>query len=107
MAKTQLNLQDMFLNQVRKDNTPVTIYLANSVQLRGVVRGFDAFTVLLESPGRPTQLVYKHSVTSIVPMRPVTGLGAEIGRELQQQAAEQAKPAEAAEAAEPVAPEAS
>jgi host factor-I protein len=91
MAKTQLNLQDMFLNQVRKDNTQVTIYLANSVQLRGMVRGFDAFTVLLESPGRPTQLVYKHSITSIVPMRPVTGLGAEIGRELHQQAAEAAK----------------
>lgn len=97
MAKAQLNLQDMFLNQVRKDNTSVTIYLANSVQLRGVVRGFDSFTVLLESPGRPTQLVYKHSITSIVPMRPVAGLGAEIGRELQH-AAEQAKATPSSEA---------
>ncbi|MCX6368812.1 MAG: RNA chaperone Hfq [Armatimonadetes bacterium] len=70
MNKTQA-LQDLFLNQVRKDNIAVTIYLTNSVQLRGHVRGFDAFTVLLESPGRPTQLVYKSAVTSIVPMRPV------------------------------------
>jgi host factor-I protein len=70
MNKTQA-LQDLFLNQVRKENIAVTIYLMNSVQLRGHVRGFDAFTILLESPGRPTQLVYKSSVTSIVPMRPV------------------------------------
>lgn len=70
MNKTQA-LQDLFLNQVRKENIAVTIYLMNSVQLRGHVRGFDAFTILLESPGRPTQLVYKSAVTSIVPMRPV------------------------------------
>lgn len=70
MNKTQA-LQDIFLNQVRKENIAVTIYLTNSVQLRGHVRGFDAFTILLESPGRPTQLVYKSAVTSIVPMRPV------------------------------------
>lgn len=70
MNKTQ-NLQDTFLNQVRKENIAVTIYLINSVQLRGHVRGFDTFTILLESPGRPTQLVYKSAVTSIVPMRPV------------------------------------
>lgn len=70
MNKTQA-LQDLFLNQIRKENIAVTIYLMNSVQLRGHVRGFDAFTILLESPGRPTQLVYKSAVTSIVPMRPV------------------------------------
>ena len=91
MSKAQLNLQDSFLNQVRKDNTSVTIYLSNSVQLRGLVRGFDSFTVLLESPGRPTQLVYKHAITSIVPMRPVPGLGSEIGREIQQNAAEKTR----------------
>lgn len=71
MNKTQVNLQDTFLNQVRKENIAVTIYLINSVQLRGHVRGFDTFTILLESPGRPTQLVYKSAITSIVPMRPV------------------------------------
>lgn len=72
MNKPQLNLQDIFLNQVRKENIGVTIYLMNSVQLRGMVRGFDAFTILLESVGRPTQLVYKHSVASIVPARPIS-----------------------------------
>jgi len=70
MNKTAV-LQDVFLNQVRKENIAVTIYLVNSVQLRGHVKGFDTFTLLLESPGRPTQLVYKSSITSIVPMRPV------------------------------------
>ena len=72
MAKT-INLQDMFLNQVRKEGIGVTIYLMGGVQLRGQVRGFDAFTVLLDSPGKPTQLVYKHAVTSIVPARPISG----------------------------------
>ncbi len=70
MAKS-INLQDMFLNQVRKEGIGVTIYLLNSVQLRGQVRGFDAFTVLLDSAGKPTQLVYKHAIASIVPARPV------------------------------------
>ena len=62
-----INLQDMFLNQVRKEGVEVTIYLMGGVQLKGQVRGFDAFTILLDSPGKPTQLVYKHGVTSIVP----------------------------------------
>ena len=70
MAKS-INLQDMFLNQVRKEGIGVTIYLSNSVQLRGQVKGFDAFTVLLEAPGKPTQLVYKHAIASIVPVRNV------------------------------------
>lgn len=64
-----INLQDMFLNQMRKEGIGVTIYLMGGVQLRGTVRGFDAFTVLLDSPGKPTQLVYKHAITSIVPSR--------------------------------------
>jgi host factor-I protein len=72
MAKS-INLQDMFLNQVRKEGVGVTIYLTNSVQLRGQVRGFDAFTVLLDAPGKPTQLVYKHAIASVVPARPVGG----------------------------------
>lgn len=70
MAKS-INLQDMFLNQVRKEGISVTIYLMGGVQLRGQVRGFDAFTVMLDAPGKPTQLVYKHAVTSIVPARGV------------------------------------
>src|SRR5258708_25496823 len=77
MNKPQLNLQDIFLNQVRKENIGVTIYLIGGVQLRGMVRGFDAFTILLDSVGKPTQLVYKHAVTSIVPSRPVSHLYAD------------------------------
>lgn len=72
MAKS-INLQDMFLNQVRKEGIGVTIYLMGGVQLRGNVRGFDAFTVMLDTPGKPTQLVYKHAITSIVPARTIGG----------------------------------
>lgn len=72
MAKG-INLQDMFLNQVRKEGIAVTIYLMGGVQLRGNVRGFDAFTVLLDAAGKPTQLVYKHAITSIVPMKQIGG----------------------------------
>lgn len=81
MNKPQLNLQDIFLNQVRKENIGVTIYLIGGVQLRGLVRGFDAFTVLLDSVGKPTQLVYKHAVTSIVPSRPVSNFYQDTNRE--------------------------
>ena len=72
MAKS-INLQDMFLNQVRKEGIGVTIYLMGGVQLRGQVRGFDAFTVLLDTPGKPTQLVYKHAITSVVPTKQIGG----------------------------------
>ena len=81
MNKSQLNLQDTFLNQVRKENVGVMIYLIGGVQLRGNVRGFDSFTILLDSPGKPVQLVYKHAVTSIVPMRPIQNLYTEAMRD--------------------------
>jgi len=74
MNKGQMNLQDLFLNQVRKDNIGVTIYLVGGVQLKGMVRGFDAFTVILESMGKPPQLVYKHAIASVVPSRSVGAL---------------------------------
>ncbi len=66
-----MNLQDQFLNQVRKENVPVTIYLIGGFQLRGMVKGFDAFTVILDSPGKPSQLVYKHAISTIAPARPI------------------------------------
>ena len=69
MSKTQINLQDSFLNQLRKENIPVILYLTSGVQLRGHVKGFDAFTVILEGQGKPPQLVYKHSIVSVAPMR--------------------------------------
>lgn len=70
------NLQDLFLNQVRKDNVGVTVYLVGGVQLKGYVRGFDPYTVVLESPGKPAQLVYKHAIASVVPLRSVGALHA-------------------------------
>jgi host factor-I protein len=71
MAKTQVNLQDSFLNQVRKESIPLTIYLVNGFQLRGLVKGFDNFTVVLENDGKQ-QLVYKHAISTITPSRTVS-----------------------------------
>lgn len=70
MTKTQVNLQDGFLNLLRKENIPVTIYLVNGYQLKGLVKGFDNFTVVLENEGKQ-QLVYKHALSTIMPMRNV------------------------------------
>ncbi|MEI6915567.1 MAG: RNA chaperone Hfq [Armatimonadota bacterium] len=71
MNKGQTNLQDVFLNQIRKENVPVTIYLITGVQLKGFVKGFDSFTLVLDSPGKPSQLVYKHALASVVPGKPI------------------------------------
>ncbi|MDI6812476.1 MAG: RNA chaperone Hfq [Desulfitobacteriaceae bacterium] len=65
-----INLQDGFLNQVRKENLPVTIYLVNGFQLKGIVRGFDNFTVVLEFEGKQ-QMVYKHAISTVMPIRPI------------------------------------
>jgi len=70
LAKGQINLQDGFLNQVRKESVPVVVYLVNGVQLRGVVRGFDNFTIILEYEGKQ-QMVYKHAVSTISPQVPI------------------------------------
>ncbi len=65
-----INLQDVFLNQVRKEHIPVTIYLTNGFQLRGMVKGFDNFTVVLDSEGKQ-QLVYKHAISTVTPLKAV------------------------------------
>ena len=65
-----LNLQDSFLNSTRRDRTPVTVFLVNGFQLRGIVRGFDSFVVVLDSEGKQ-QMIYKHAISTIVPIRPV------------------------------------
>lgn len=70
MLKNNINLQDVFLNQVRKEHMGVTIYLTNGFQLKGLVKGFDNFTVVLDSDGRQ-QLVYKHAISTICPMKTV------------------------------------
>ena len=64
------NLQDTFLNSVRKSKTPLTIYLVNGVKLQGVVTWFDNFCVLLRRDGQ-SQLVYKHAISTIMPAQPV------------------------------------
>lgn len=69
MQKTQ-NLQDLFLNQARRDRQIVTMFLMNGFQLRGVVRGFDSFTVVLDTDGKQ-QLIYKHAISTIVPPTPI------------------------------------
>ncbi|MDK2823741.1 MAG: host factor-I protein [Clostridia bacterium] len=68
MSKQQINLQDAFLNQVRKENVPVTIFLVNGFQLKGNVKGFDNFTVILEVDGKQ-QMVYKHAISTIAPAK--------------------------------------
>ena len=69
MQKTQ-NLQDLFLNQARRDRQLVTLFLMNGFQMRGVIRGFDSFTVVLETDGKQ-QLIYKHAISTMVPSRSV------------------------------------
>jgi|SwirhisoilCB3_FD_contig_51_4253110_length_427_multi_2_in_0_out_0_1 host factor-I protein len=64
------NLQDTFLNSVRKSRTPLTIFLVNGVKLQGVVSWFDNFCVLLRRDGQ-SQLVYKHAISTIMPSQPV------------------------------------
>ncbi|MBI5167274.1 MAG: RNA chaperone Hfq [candidate division NC10 bacterium] len=70
MGKVGDNLQDVFLNQVRREKTPVTIYLTNGFQLKGRVLGFDAFTVILLSDGRQL-MIYKHAISTISPLKPL------------------------------------
>lgn len=70
MAERQQNLQDAFLNQVRKQKIPLTIFLVNGVKLNGVVSWFDNFCVLLKRDGI-AQLVYKHAISTIMPSAPV------------------------------------
>lgn len=70
MASDRQNLQDVFLNQVRKTKTPVTVFLINGVKLQGVITWFDNFCILLRRDGQ-SQLVYKHAVSTIMPAQPI------------------------------------
>ena len=65
------NLQDTFLNSVRKTKTPLTIFLVNGVKLQGIVTWFDNFCVLLRRDGQ-SQLVYKHAISTIMPGQPIS-----------------------------------
>jgi host factor-I protein len=69
MGKSQVNLQDVFLNQMRKEKIPVTMYLVNGARLTGTIKGFDNFVILMKQENQ--QLVYKHAISTIIPEKPV------------------------------------
>ncbi len=70
MQKSVIVLQDVFLNQVRKEHVPVTIHLTNGYQIKGTVKGFDNFTIILDSEGKQL-MIYKHAVSTISPSKAV------------------------------------
>ena len=65
-----INLQDAMLKEVRRDKVPVTLFLMNGFQLRGVVTGYDNFVVVLTTDGKQ-QMIYKHAISTLVPIRPL------------------------------------
>ena len=65
------NLQDVFLNNVRKSKSPVTVFLVNGVKLQGIITWFDNFCVLLRRDGH-SQLVYKHAISTVMPVSPIS-----------------------------------
>ena len=69
MSET-INLQDAILGEVRRDRVPVTLFLMNGFQLRGVVTGFDSFVVVLVTDGKQ-QMIYKHAISTLVPMKQI------------------------------------
>ncbi len=71
MSKGTFNLQDNFLNQIRKDNLLATVFLVNGYQIKGNIRSFDNFTILLEVDGKQ-QLVYKHAVSTVIPFKNIS-----------------------------------
>ena len=65
-----MNLQDAILKEVRREKVPVTLFLMNGFQLRGVITGFDSFVVVLLSDGKQ-QMIYKHAISTLAPIRPL------------------------------------
>ena len=65
-----INLQDAILSEVRRERVPVTLFLMNGFQLRGVITGFDSFVVVLVSDGKQ-QMIYKHAISTLAPMKPL------------------------------------
>jgi len=70
VKKNNTDLQDTFLNNVRKNNIQVTIHLVNGFQIKGMVKGFDNFVIMMDVMGRQ-QMIYKHAVSTVSPARPV------------------------------------
>ena len=65
-----INLQDAILKECRREKAPVTLFLMNGFQLRGIITGFDSFVVVLVSDGKQ-QMIYKHAISTLVPMKPM------------------------------------
>lgn len=65
-----INLQEAILKEVRKDKIPVTLFLMNGFQLRGIITGYDSFVVVLVSDGKQ-QMIYKHAISTLAPMKPI------------------------------------
>ncbi len=70
-----LNLQDVFLNQARKERISLTVFLVNGYQFKGIVKGFDSYIVILDCDGKQN-VVYKHAISTISPVRPINILDA-------------------------------
>ena len=73
---TNENLQDQFLNEVRKEHTMLTVFLMNGFQLKGVLTGFDSFAIVVVSEGKQ-QMIYKHAISTIVPQKSIAILNSE------------------------------
>ena len=70
-----INLQEAILKEVRRDKVPVTLFLMNGFQLRGVITGYDSFVVVLVSDGKQ-QMIYKHAISTLAPMKPLNAAAA-------------------------------
>lgn len=68
--KQNINFQDVILNKARKDNIGITVFLVNGYQIKGLVKGFDNYTIILESDDKQ-QLIYKHAISTIIPMKQI------------------------------------
>ena len=69
------NYQDLILNQVRKDSMPVTVFLTSGFQIRGVIKGFDNYVIVIDSEGKQ-QMIYKHAISTVIPLKYLNTLGA-------------------------------
>lgn len=69
--KTSVNIQDQVLNQARKDKILLTIFLVNGVQIKGFIRGFDNYVLLIEVEGKQN-IIYKHAISTIIPSKPIS-----------------------------------
>ena len=72
-----VNLQDAILKECRREKAPVTLFLMNGFQLRGIITGFDSFVVVLVSDGRQ-QMIYKHAISTLAPMKPLKAAAATV-----------------------------